>query len=440
VETLAWITGLKDTLSLLFLTLGARGLLAPGDGRDRRAIGAGLWMVLALGVRASVAPVLIALGAVDMLWRGRDRASRWALPAVAAVAAAWVGQAAWLAGPVTAGFPEAPAWLVSMFVLHELTSGASAPCAIPTPPIERGLLNWVVPTGMFGVLVVLTGVSPSARPDDARPDDARPEATHAPALHQPFNRYGAGYGVAAIALTLASTLPFIGVVPMAFWGANRHALLPNLFSTVGVAAIFLSTTTRGPSRAAWAWVGIIAALQLTQTVARVPAWKDDLSLWTAEKQCPGKHWARELNLGMAQARAGDFEAAAASFLEGTVLNPDHDGLLGRLIVARLAARGFDQTAAAISAAAVPPPEQGAEWTALATALFRHGDTDLADLALTHAIRRRGDHRPEAYAAAVLIAHKSGNELRAREWMDEAARQRSAAPGALPPQAQGVPTP
>lgn len=370
VENLAWITGLKDTLSLLLLMSGAA--LMP----RRQALATGL-VVLALGTRGSTATAVFALAVLTWAREGLPALRRWTAPGLAAVVTIVVAQQAWVAGPGNAAFPPGSRLgLMAALTGAALRGWASTPCAIYPPPTVSALDG-------FALAVALAALVGLAR------GPAKPR------------------GAVAIGLAwLLCMAPFLGVTGMAFWSADRHRLLPDLIVITALFSHLAATERLGSWRVA-VFAGAGMLLGSVQTFNRVHAWTSDLALWTADVSCEGDHWARRYNLGMAQAKDSRFDAAVASFTAGLSLKPDHDGMRGRLIIARLAASHWDAGAATLAALAVPPPDRPG-WVTLALGLAQHGDLDLAELALAPALTPPALPDAVSLGANLTLRHGDAN--------------------------------
>lgn len=380
VESAAWITSLKDLLSLDLLLAGSLLLL-----RGRPGWGTAAWAAAML-VKAAVAPGIAALALLDGALRAEPRGvllRRYGALALMAALCMGVARWGWYQGDV-----PAPAWeggrlgfmlsvLDGFLARAALIGPTCAAYADPTPMPALRLLV-VLP-------LVLAGWLGRTRP-------------------------------AAIVL-LASAIPltpYLGVVPMAFWASDRHLLLPG----IGLAAL-LAAGASALGRVGPAAIVGLGLLLGARTAARVPAWASDEALWAADEACPGEQWARGFNGGMAAAQAGRFEEAIVKFDSALQLRP-HDGpLLARRLLAGLALR-WDPQAQAIAARLTPTPPDARTWTAIAVALIDRGDLPLAGLAVGQALHLGGD-RPETLLTAARVALGEGREEDVRSHVRRAAQ-------------------
>jgi hypothetical protein len=355
VESVAWLTGRKDLLSV---TLVVAGIAVVGRQPARVLAGAGL---VGAGVLVKppvvlVAAALAALGVARGGLRWRDVG-----PALGVGAVAAVGCAVAAAGTPHHGLAAGDAVFGRALRLqgHWLLGclGLSPPSAVyPEPAGSTLLVVGGLATAGWAVWVWRGPGEPSVRR-------------------------------ALAALWWLPLLPYSGVVEMAFWGADRHLLAPST-GWVGAVALSLSGLhSRRPWLVRGLALGWVAWMAL-QTGVRVPAWRDDLSLWTAEQDRAGEHWARPFKLGMARARAGDFGAAAEALTASYRLRL-HDDTAARLIVARVAASGWDAERHRVASQLVAAPQDAAGWMRISEELYGIGAKDEAAFAFLHCRARWG---------------------------------------------------
>jgi protein O-mannosyl-transferase len=349
VESVAWLTGLKDTQSLALLVGAALCWVPAGGAPSARRVAAGTALALAaLLTRAAVFPVPFVLAGVLGAKEGPREAARRLGPSCAlALALAAVGAVVWT--PVS-GHPPLP-WSRAVHALWVHGSFWSA-----LWPAPRGAIVALPSTPW--PLVVLGLVASGSWAWAARRD---------PRL------------AAALALWLAPQLPFLGGLSMAFWASDRHLLVASL----------------GPALlAGWAvekWaaarpVALAAALGLAwASWGRVPAWHDSQRLWEAELQRPGEHWARWYKVGMVWARSGRFAEATQAFDRSLALHPAQREVLAAWVIASLAADGdgFTRVDAGLAARFQPPPADEAAWREAARALDAAGQPALAGRIAAH---------------------------------------------------------
>lgn len=330
VESVAWLTSRKDVLSLVLVLGSAHALLS------RRAwLATGLFAAACMS-KAAVFPLAGVL--LLLLWARRlplaDASGVLAIGAATAV----FGGLAYAGGP---GYPYEDA-LDNLQLCLGLEGMwwrrlARVQGLAAIQPLPREL--W---PNLVGGLLCLGGAGVLA------------------------SRAGR-YGALLFGLWLLPLLPVHGLVPMPFWGADRHLLLPSLAAMIAVAWAF----ERG---ARWWWPLFALPMLLGGSLHRIHDWADSSTLWRAEATRKGDHWVRELKLGTTLGRDGDFAGAAEAFRRATALKPGDDELVARRILAESAEDGWSREDAALVRALQPPPETAEQWQQLATVLEQLGHT------------------------------------------------------------------
>jgi hypothetical protein len=337
IESVVWLTGLKDVQSLLLLTLGALYLV-----RERPQIALGTALGLAgLLTKSALFPVPFALAGV--LWL-RQRPVRPLLPLCAgAVVLAGLGRLVW----APHDWPEMPRallplWVHGVFWRTLLDPSPAAVVALPEDPVPVALAG-ALATGLFALA-----------------------AWRWPRVAGPL-----------LLVWVLPQLPFLGLVPMGFWGASRHLLVPMLGVTVAAALALDAALTRWPAGArvapmlllCWPWA----------TWRREADWRSSRALWESEVARQDQHWVRWMKVGTTRGIDGEFAAAEEAFDRALALEPDPDTLARRLI-ASLAADGWTQEDAALARRLQPPPEGAAAWLEVVRALRAAGEEELAQVA------------------------------------------------------------
>lgn len=386
VESVAWLSGLKDVQGLALVLLSTRLALA----ERARPWWAGLVMAAAVGTKAALFPAPWMVAVAVATTRGPREAWQRCAPAMAvAVGFAATGWLAWDHGdrplePPFAGLGWG-AWLHGRFVARQLG-------LVPGPAVVA------MPEDGGGGLVLLgVGAALGLAVAAWRWSSARPV-------------------VAGWALGL---LPFLGWVTMTTWAADRFLLLPSIAACAGLAAWWVQSR-------AGRWIGVVVVLLgAAASARRVGDWRDDRSLWTAEAHMPGTHGFRDDQLGMALAADGELEAAEAAFARARRVMPEHDVVLSHWIVAALAIGTWDAEAVAVAESLRVPPADAAGWTKIAAALVDHPRPEIAAAALQHALYLGADDLV-AHAVAAQLALRRGDEAAFRAHV-AAAVQRGAPP-------------
>lgn len=356
VESVAWMTGLKDTLSLLFLALAASRLLPEASGGEvsaREQVAGTALGALALVTKPAVFPVPLALAAAVYLRRGRADALRLAPLCAASIAAALLGRVLWEAQP----WPEMPRlllplWVHGVFVRTTLDPSPAAVVALPDDPLPTALLGILVSGGFLWA------------------------AIRRPRVFGPL-----------LLLWWLPQLPFLGLVPMGFFGASRHTLYPQLglfFALLWASGERIEGRARG-----LAGVALIGLLLVSSVCSarRALDWRSSRVLWESEVARTDEHWVRWMKVGTARGIDGDFAGADAAFERSLALKADPD-TLARKLIAALAKDGWTGEDAALSRRLQPPPEGAAAWMSAVEALRGAGREDLAVYA--EQVLRRAD--------------------------------------------------
>lgn len=379
VESVAWLTSLKDVLALLLC--GLAGLCwIPAPDQPRRD-GPGVALMVAAGlVKVAVVPLGVVFALIVAARDGRRDAARAVGPAL-------------VAGALTAG--------VGVAVFHGAADPAARPYADPASNVAFAF--WQVASWSWRLVDVreLAAIVPVP---------ASPWAGAAAGLAVvgavvAYGVYGASpYRWAWVALGLAPLVPVCGVVSMPFWAADRHLLVPGLAAAVAVAVASDARIRAWGSRARFAplWLAVPLAWF---TSARIPDWSSSLALWEAEAHRPGDHWVRGLQLGTTYGTHGRFREAVDALRRAEAIRPREDVLIARRIIAGLAADGSwtkpDQLA---TAALNPEPKTAEAWTRAAAALVDAADLEAARDAANQAVFRGADDLTTHMVLAVAAHH------------------------------------
>jgi tetratricopeptide (TPR) repeat protein len=316
VESVAWVTELKDPVSALFLLLGAgawaRYARRPGAGRYALVA---LWFALGLATKPIVVTLPLLLLLLDWWPLGRlgapARGGRTAgalliekLPlfalAAAASAAAYLAQRSWGAVGSLAVYTPAARVANALVAVAAYLRDTVAPLRLAAfyPLRIDGWSPWQAGLGAL----LLLGASAAAIALRRR----------APALL-------AGWG-----WFLATLLPVIGLVQVGGQArADRYMYLPLV--GLGVAAAWpVARLVRGrPRAAAGVAVAAVAALALLGAVAAEQArtWSSAGALWRRALAVTRDNWVAHANLGVELLRDGKADEAAANFGRAALINP-----------------------------------------------------------------------------------------------------------------------
>lgn len=354
VESVAWITSRKDLFSLALVLAWGHLIL----GRRSPLLTASVW-VAALLVKVAVAPVFVP--ATLLLLRERSWDERRSFLWIYLGLTAPVAAIAVVANTENAGFYPVTGVVDALGFVAWLQAEWLGRLVLLTPnvaivPVPEAWPAWVLagPLALAGLALTAWRASP---------------------------RWAPGL----VALWIVPLLPVHGMVPMAYWAADRHLLIPSIAVAVGLALLAERWQTAGVASVA---VLVLALGSSART--RALDWQSDIDLWSREVRAPGEHWVRYVQLGTAYGRAGDFSAAATSLRAARDMRPADGRILARLLIAELALDGWSETDAAIAGALQPPPNHSDDWLRVAQALRRNGAPQLAaaiDDLLAHESRR-----------------------------------------------------
>ncbi len=320
VESVAWITERKNTLSLVFYLASAlvylRRALAPQpasrlDGRYFLSLGLFACALLSKTVTASLPAALLLV-----LWwkKGRIR-RRWLLE---------------LAPFLAAGIPLGllTAWL-------ERSQVGAVGEFWQQSPLERGLIAGRILWFYAGKLAwphPLAFIYPRWEVDASAPAQWLPPlaalaAVAACALAQP--RIGRGALVALLFFggTLVPALGFFDVAPMRFSFVADHFQYHASIGPLALAAALLARAAAPLAGAARRAAALAAALLLAGLAAlsqqQTLVYRDLLSLWSDTVAKNPQGWMPQLNLGHALEERGDLPGAIARYRRALELRPGY---------------------------------------------------------------------------------------------------------------------
>jgi len=394
VESVAWITERKNTLSAALALGGAHVFLrwALRDVRSPRpAILAGALHVAALLAKTVVAPVPIVLAGIVWWKRGRiaRREATWLLTMLAIGAAL---------GTVTRN--------LEVTQLH--AEGADWSLRFWDRVVLAGRVPWFY-AGKLAWPSRLTFVYPRWAIDAARPAAwiwlaAGLAVAGAAALAARRSRPGMLLALGAFVTLLAPASGFFDVYPMRFsFVADHFVYLGSLPLLALIAAAGASVPARRPA------VGtavVAVAVLATLAQARCRAFRDEETLWRDTLRKNPQAWIAHNDLGILLARRGEVAEAVEEFRAVLALRPDHAGARANLGYA-LEILGRDAEAAdALAEAAGRAPDDAGVRSHLARTLVRLGRFDAA-LPQALAAARLAPDDPEAACDAGSLLARAG---------------------------------
>lgn len=400
VESVAWITEQKNTLSALFYLLAAHVFLGWTDGGHRgsaRPVLASVLFAAALFAKTVTATLPIGLGIV--LWWKHGRIEK--------------REFAWLAPMLVVG-----ASLAALTRHLEKTQVGATGAEWALTLAERIALAGRIVWFYFGKLAwpeTLVFIYPRWTPDASSlaawmgTVALVAMATAAWALRRRLGR-GPAAALAFFVVTLLPALGFFDVYPMRYsWVADHFQYLASLGPIVlaAAAATFAMNrlSSRHPSARRVAPVLTVAVLAVLagRTFARCHAYADEETLWRDTVEQNDGAWIGHNNLGILLAQRGRNEEAARQFERTLELRPEHTGALANLgYLQELMGRDDDAALSLTRAVAARPGDADAR-IHLVRVLVR---LQRAGEAIPHAIeatRLRPDDPDAAADAGALLA-------------------------------------
>jgi len=400
VESVAWITEQKNTLSALFYLAAARVFLGWTERGHRgwtRPIVTSVLFLAALLSKTVTSTLPIALGIVLWWKHGRieKRELAWLAPllGIGAILAAvtrhlertQVGAsgAEWV---MTLAERAALAGRIVWFYLGKLAWPAKLVFIYPRwAPDASTLAGWA---GTIAVVAL---------------------AASAWALRGRLGR-GPAASLAFFAVTLFPALGFFDVYPMRYsWVADHFQYLASLGPIVLLSAAAAVATNRLASNHPWtrrvapAVAGLALAALAGRTFARCHVYADEETLWRDTVAQNDDAWIAHNNLGILLAQQGKNDEAAKQFERTLTLRPEHTGALANLGYLQELMGRDDEAALTLARAAAARPSDADARTHLAHVLFRlHRATEALPVALEAARLRPDDPDALADAGALLL--------------------------------------
>ena len=353
VESVAWAASTKDVLSLA-LAVAAGLAMWPDPSR----------------ANATARPVLghVAWGAALL-----------AKSAIFPVAGVW-----WVVAALRDGAASATRRFGG-FVALALADGLIARWAFDdgtVPPWPDAIPAWALPAYSYGVwssgIVLptrLAAIYPF--PSNPWPWVALGALSIGGVLFAAWRR-GTPEAWSLASLWLLHPLPVIGLVPLAFWAADRYTLVISLAPAI-LAAALLDRLDRWHLRAPTAATVALGVLLAIGSATRAADWRSSLALWTTDVGRPGQHFSRHQNLGWAHGALGNYQDAAHQLRVAEALAPDRLDVRAQRILTELFERNAAEPAA--TAALMPPPTDPEAWAWATQQLIEAGQPDLAEQAL-----------------------------------------------------------
>jgi tetratricopeptide (TPR) repeat protein len=406
VESVAWVSERKDVLYTFFYLLGLVAYLRYLERRALAWLGAGAAMlVLSLASKPAAVVFPLTLLAVDYL-RGRtdwtraivEKAPLFALSMAGGVFALKAQSAVGAVGAASDwSFFEKllfAAYGSVMYVLKFVAPfGLSALYPYPLKSVGLGPQYFASLLAVVLVVPLVLFVFGRVRP--------------------------VMFGLAFYIINVILVLQFVSVGQAVI--AERYTYVPYIGLLVAVTWWMddrrpVGAPGRGPSVAAWAFIGLLVPVCLYQTWVRVGVWKDSRALWTdASAKRPSA--TAYNNLGNVELGESRFEQAERLFAEAVRLDPFHPRArynLGLVLMKRdQLPEAITQYREAVRLATAPSVMQEARF-GLGSALEKSGRPEEAMEQYREVLRLNADH---------VEAHNSmGNVFAAQGRFEDAAAQ------------------
>ena len=392
VESVAWVTERKNTLSAVFYLASAHAFLSWALGRARgarRPATAAALFLAALLSKTVTATLPIALAIV--LWAKRGSLRR--------------AEIGWLAPMLAAG-------AIFGALTHHLertqvgAEGADWALSVPARLVLAGRIVWFY-LGKLAWPHPLVFIYPRWTPDPSSALAWLPAAGVA-ALLAAASRARGRFGrwpLAALAffvVTLAPALGFFTVYPMRYsWVADHFQYLaslgPIVLTVAGAAWAFGARPLARPAAAA------VLFVLGTATWTRCLAYASEETIWRDTLARNPSAWIAHNNLGILLAQRGASQEAASHFERVLALRPEHSGALANLgYLQELMGRDAEAAASLARAAAMRPEDADAR-AHLVRVLLRLGRTADALAPALEAARLRPDDPEILCDAGTLLA-------------------------------------
>lgn len=412
VASAAWISEVKNTLSLLLALGSALGWVAfsrvrlsggaalPEGPRNRTPAWclAGAWAAFALALLAKTSVVGLPVVLLAWVYWKTGRFPRWAV----------AGLLPLFALAVIMGLRTV--WLHT----HQVLAGAVLPEAEGTARWLRAACIWWFYVGKALWPTDLCLIYPQSRVDPSAGAEAWPltglVALVAGAVVASW--HGRRGLLAWLAAYTAGVFPFLGFFPIYFFAmapVSDHFAYFSLAVMAGGLASAFSGLARWAALCPKEWirrageVGLAMGLVLLAALSarRAACFVDDFTLWATTLRCNPDAWVAHNNLGTLLAERGDFGRAIEHFQRALEIYP-HNAAAHQNLARALAALGqWDRTAEHYARAVALQPRNVAARRGWAEALEQLGRLEEAASVLREALAMQEDVGIRLDLAAVL---------------------------------------
>jgi len=310
VESVAWISGLKDPLHSLFLFLAIAAYLRwrrGGEG-SRRALALAVLAQLAAQLCKAPAVVLPALLLVLDLAQRRSGGLRayvldkipFALVSLAALALAIpIGSANRVLVPPPGG-TAASGFFTMTWVALRYTLSLAAPVDLCPRHFVQPATSVTDPRFIVALLILLLLLGA--------------------ALLSLWRRRRV---FLCLGWYLLCLLPYLNIVPIPGERSDRYLYLASVGPLLLLGELWAGPLTRLSRRLAPVALSAAVLALMAMSLVEIPAWRDDVTLWSRVSVCAPEYDRAWLNLGSALARAGRREEAKSALENGRQREPGY---------------------------------------------------------------------------------------------------------------------
>jgi tetratricopeptide (TPR) repeat protein len=217
-------------------------------------------------------------------------------------------------------------------------------------------------------------------------------------------------GAAGLAWTFIFLLPVLGFAPLQGAPfAERFLFLPSFGWCLVTGALFARASDSGRRRLAAGATAALVLVLAVATVARVPVWKDDATLFTDMARRSPEEDIVQHNLGAALHRAGDGAGSMAAYRRAVAMAPNHEPSLRALGVAEGAAGNFEVSFDLLRRAVAADPKRAESHYNYAVIANQLGRVELAETHYRRAIELRPDYALPVAGLCELLAVRGDAE-------------------------------